>query len=342
MQLFVYEHTTSGALIDNTLAADSIIHEGNEMLLAVLRECCSLAVVDPVILRDSRLPLINFGNNNADVYIHIVETKENYLSLWQQCLAESDAVLIIAPETDNSLYQLHQQAMAFDSVILGCQLDAIMLASNKLYCDKHLKYHAIPAAPSCSAQAWQNASFDAVNGYIVKPVDGAGCIDTLIFNDKAQLEQYLLWQDEQVLRQTLIQGYVEGIALSLSLLISKADVLVLAINRQYIRQNDNMLTFHGCLVNDLDSHYLTLSQSTSLAQQVKQAIPGLWGFVGIDIVLGSGGPIIVDINPRLTSAYLGVGRSLSLNLIALLLTMKSQGIDALPAISQRQQVDISL
>ena len=343
MKLFIYEHITSGALIDNMPVNNGLMNEGNQMLSAVVGECFTLDAIQPVILRDSRLPPLDCGAADADIDVHTVETRENYLFLWQQCLTTSDAVLLIAPETNNSLYQLHQQAMVFNSTILGCTPDAIMLTSNKLSCDNYLKRHAIAVAPSVVAHKWQSTSFDVLYGYIVKPIDGAGCIDTLLFANKVQLAQYLSEQEENSLRHTLVQAYIKGAALSLSLLISKTDVLVLAINRQHIQRNGNILTFHGCLVNDLDSYDLTLSQATRWAQQIKQVIPGLWGFVGIDVVLrDDGGLVVVDINPRITSAYPGVGQSLGLNLIDLLLKMTAQGMDALPAILNRQQVDIIL
>ena len=119
------------------------------------------------------------------------------------------------------------------------------------------------------------------------------------------------------------------------------NVSVLSINRQKITQSGNALIFNGCVINDLNSHSFSLSQASKLAQQIQQAISGLWGFVGIDLMLSLDGAIVIDINPRLTTSYIGLKQSLGLNPIKLLLTMHKQGIIALPTLKQRQQVEIS-
>jgi len=48
-----------------------------------------------------------------------------------------------------------------------------------------------------------------------------------------------------------------------------------------------------------------------LAMQVHQALPGLRGFVGIDLVWHAlRGPVVIEVNPRLTCAYVGLSQAL--------------------------------
>jgi len=57
-----------------------------------------------------------------------------------------------------------------------------------------------------------------------------------------------------------------------------------------------------------------------LAAQVVKAIPGLRGFVGIDLVWhAQRGPVVIEVNPRVTCAYVGLSASLARNLAAELL-----------------------
>ncbi len=59
---------------------------------------------------------------------------------------------------------------------------------------------------------------------------------------------------------------------------------------------------------------------TFVARDVVQAIPGLRGFVGIDIVWHEQrGPVVIEVNPRLTCAYIGLSAALGRNLAAELL-----------------------
>jgi predicted ATP-grasp superfamily ATP-dependent carboligase len=45
----------------------------------------------------------------------------------------------------------------------------------------------------------------------------------------------------------------------------------------------------------------------------------LWGYVGVDLVLADAGPIVLEINPRLTTSYCGLRDALGINPAALVL-----------------------
>ena len=54
-----------------------------------------------------------------------------------------------------------------------------------------------------------------------------------------------------------------------------------------------------------------------LAARVHRAVPGLRGFVGIDLVWHpQHGPVVIEVNPRVTCAYVGLSRALGRNLAA--------------------------
>ncbi len=44
----------------------------------------------------------------------------------------------------------------------------------------------------------------------------------------------------------------------------------------------------------------------SIAERVVEAFPGLKGYIGIDFVLTEHKAFIVDVNPRLTTSYVGL------------------------------------
>ena len=56
-----------------------------------------------------------------------------------------------------------------------------------------------------------------------------------------------------------------------------------------------------------------------LADRVAAAIPGLWGYVGVDLLLTPAGPVVLEINPRLTTSYCGLRAALGINTAALVL-----------------------
>ena len=141
--------------------------------------------------------------------------------------------------------------------------------------------------------------------------------------------------------QVIIQPYLEGISASLSLLVSDDDLDVLAINQQHITTSQQQLKLTACSIN-ASSLPFTLEQAHQLAQQIRIAIPGLWGHIGIDIILAQDTAFVIDINPRLTSSYIALSDSLNLNPMSRLLNMRSQGLMALPPISQRKTVEFDL
>lgn len=341
MKLFVYEHITSGALSEQCLP-DSLAHEGNAMLIAVLHDCAALDGVYLSTMRDKRLPALVLFDDLSQHSCHLVSTPVQYAQSWQDCLDKADAVLIIAPETDNVLADLQQQAFTANKHIIGCQPDAIRLTSHKNKCNQHLIKHNIPAIKTTRASDWPTQSFTSSSGFVLKPIDGAGCIDTYQFNDSDALKQHLSTQTLATLTHAIIQPYLQGCSISLSLLASHDDIEVLAINRQHIKQSQQQLTLAACTVNALDVIPFTLEQAHQLAQQIHTAIPGLWGHIGIDIILMDDLAFVVDINPRITSSYLALSDSLNLNPMSRLFEMKEKTLAALPVITQRKTIELIL
>jgi len=55
------------------------------------------------------------------------------------------------------------------------------------------------------------------------------------------------------------------------------------------------------------------------AVRVCEAIPGLRGYIGVDLVLTKSEAVVIEVNPRLTTAYLGVRSALDKNVAAMAL-----------------------
>ncbi|MDH5637979.1 MAG: ATP-grasp domain-containing protein, partial [Nitrospinota bacterium] len=60
----------------------------------------------------------------------------------------------------------------------------------------------------------------------------------------------------------------------------------------------------------------------SLAQIAKElwnGIPGLAGFWGIDYIMTPDGPVVIEVNPRLTTSYCALGEATGVNPAAMIL-----------------------
>jgi Predicted ATP-utilizing enzyme (ATP-grasp superfamily) len=73
---------------------------------------------------------------------------------------------------------------------------------------------------------------------------------------------------------------------------------------------DNRGHFYGVVVNGIPQYF---AEFEVIAKNIVNCIPGLSGYVGIDLVLSEGGPLVIEINPRLTTAYAGLRQSLGKN-----------------------------
>jgi len=128
-----------------------------------------------------------------------------------------------------------------------------------------------------------------------------------------------------------LEPWVDGQALSLSLLCELGRAELLSVNRQRIRRDrDGALHYDGVDIDVLPGRDARCVRLAALAARTAAALPGLRGFVGIDVVWHEQhGPVLIEINPRLTCAYVGLSRRLGRNLAAEVLALqKLERLDA--------------
>lgn len=338
MKVFVYEHITSGALINESLPP-SLANEGNEMLSAIVHDMALLSDIDLIILRDSRLePFLDVVNHPRH-HCLTIDNNHSFQQHYACSINNADAVLIIAPETDGGLQNLQQSVLNQHKYLLGCQPIATQICTDKFICHQQLVSNNVLTPHTLPANDWSLNPFNSPSGFIVKPRDGAGCIDTLFFAERSDLETWLT-STPILHNKMIIQPYIEGQTLSLTVLMDHYESHVLAVNQQYIERNNGRFSFHGCSVNGITEVQFNLSNAVAIAQSIHLAIPGLWGFVGIDLIVTDNDAYIVEINPRLTTAYVGLHKSLNLNPIQLLLTMMEHGLSSLPLNIQRKPIEV--
>jgi len=90
-------------------------------------------------------------------------------------------------------------------------------------------------------------------------------------------------------------------------------------------------------VGGMEEHREAFSR---LADDIAALLPGLWGYNGIDVVCGGKGIVVLEINPRLTTSYVGLGESLGRNPAELVLGLLEEG--PLPPCRPRKVVTIEM
>jgi predicted ATP-grasp superfamily ATP-dependent carboligase len=148
----------------------------------------------------------------------------------------------------------------------------------------------------------------------VKPDDGAGCEDTAVAPHRDAARSLLAANP----RRMVAQPWIDGEPASLSVLCASGRSTLLAVNRQEVRIVEQSVMVNRLVVNaitDIDGRL------AALAEAVVRAIPGLWGYIGIDLVRTPDGPVVLEVNPRLTTSYCGLEAALGLNVAELVLKL---------------------
>lgn len=302
MRLLVIEFITGGGLAGAALP-EGLAAEGAMMLEAVLHDASLLEDLRLTIARDRRLPALPDGPD-------VVMIDDAPWTRWEQCIGDADAVLPIAPETGGALERLNALVLAHDKLLLGCAPQAVAIGASKRRTAQRLSEHGVPAVVALSAGY---ALPPSAHGWVLKPDDGAGSERTFFATTEAQLRDCLAAVG---MNDFVVTPYLPGVPMSLSLLCTAARVRVLACNRQVTERKGAELRQKGVTVNGAAERALELR---ALGERVYEAIPGLSGYVGVDFIDTPEGPTVLEINPRLTTAYAGLSRSLGVNALNLLL-----------------------
>ncbi|HEX6827514.1 MAG TPA: ATP-grasp domain-containing protein [Burkholderiales bacterium] len=319
MKIFAYEFITGGGLAREPLPA-SLAREGDLMARALARDLGDVPGVELWMSRDPRLPALGGARSLRP------EPGEEPLAAYRRMVQECDAAWPVAPETGGMLEALSRITLESGKLLLGSRPEAVKVAASKRATAQRLASCGIAALPAyVEGEAWPDIS----GPWVVKPDDGAGSGDTFRWPDRARAADWLAARGPGF----IAQPWVEGDALSLSALFADGDARLLAVNRQHLALTKGRVALEALTVNaltDADGRFARLAGS------VAHALPGLWGYAGVDLVDTPGGPVVVEVNPRLTTSWCALREALGANPAALVLQLLESGrLPPLPAAPAR-------
>lgn len=159
---------------------------------------------------------------------------------------------------------------------------------------------------------------------VLKPVDGIGCSDVYLLDDQADFQRLQATISDH--DNYILQPYIQGRTLSLSCLFADGRGWLLSCNEQQIETIDGRFELLACRVNvQADT-----GTCRRLIDRIALAIPVLWGYSGIDLIVSDAGLWVVEINPRLTTSFAGLRDALGINTAQLVLDL----LDGTPEISR--------
>lgn len=289
MTILVVEYITGGGLATESLPVE-LAREGEVIVNAKLKDLANRSLM---LLRDWRLP--------APAALPRCQAAElmpvrDFARAWQAALAQAEMVWLTAPETGGVLMELSCQVLAAGKKLLGASPQAVRLAGDKLATLGILMQAGVECVPG-----WLIKDFTAQvpPPWVVKPRDGVGCEGAALVKDWGELACFP--------EDFLLQPWVAGEPMSLSVLFAGGEAVLLSVNRQVVQNREGGFALLGCEVN-VSPHLDGYLQA--LCQRIASAVPGLWGYAGVDFIMTATGARVLEINPRLTLSYAGLSEAL--------------------------------
>jgi predicted ATP-grasp superfamily ATP-dependent carboligase len=300
MHHFIFEFITGGGLSQQDLS-QTLIKEGEMMVRTLLKELSEAGQTDVSLCRDHRLELID---NIAQQHVISSQVAEAFLP---ELVSQADVAWLIAPETNNCLLSLANLFIEQDNLFIGSSPDAIEISASKLTTNKVLVASHIN---TIETRALNDIVPGSSTGWIIKPDDGVGGEDCYFIDDVNKLsEKKISYKSSNM----IVQPYIKGESMSMSLLVYGSDFRLLACNKQYIEIKDTVVCLTAIGVNECLQFK---EQMMILAKKIIDTISGFAGYIGIDVIESNNELLVLDINPRFTTAYAGISESLGLNITA--------------------------
>lgn len=306
LKILVFEYITGGGFNTSELPG-ALAREGLLMLSSLINDLAKIERVDFLVMLDNRL--CGRINLPASQCAYIKAGHDSWQE-FQRLLLTCDAVWPIAPETDGILQKLCELVERSGKLLLTSPASVVALTGNKWLTYQHLRQHAINTVATERLEA-----FNYANGeWIIKPVDGVGCQGSHLITSQDEFYPLVERLDAS---QYIIQPHLQGQKTSLSCLFKQGKGWLVCVNLQRFDINNRQYQLTGIdiNINTLTSRYI------GLVDGLAKALPGLWGYVGIDLIETDEEIKVLEINPRLTTSYAGIHEARGINCVHAVLAL---------------------
>ena len=304
------------------------------MLTALLNDLRQLDGVELTVFRDYRLRPLPSSVKFANLNVQILTPDQNFHETWKIAIEQSDAVWPIAPETEGVLEQLSRDVELARRLLLNSPSSAIRLTASKIKTIQRCHEYGVQTVPTVFLQQFTD---DFPGPWVIKPDDGVGGEGSRIVTDRNRLEAL---KNERHSHKLIVQPLITAESGSLSLLFDAIGYRFLSFNKQLIKRVDGRFHLAGCSVNVVDEYWNIYH---NLGRSIACAFPTLWGYVGVDVI-GCGEQVkVLEINPRLTTSFVGLAPSLGINVAGMILDMLHSPLSDTATSPHRQtRFDINL
>ena len=316
--ILVFEYFTASGEKDKC-----IISEAEALIFALLKDLADFDV-DLVINKSYENVVNNYENVNpilidCDVIDWLEDNAANF-----------NKAIFIAAENNNNLYNITKILEENNVKTYTSSAEACLKSS-----DKYETYEALPndvpqprsfrfkidpkgywkRAIENLHEKWQAEDPLTPLKLIIKPLVGVDCENIVIIEDIKDLSYDL----EQIFppgSRIIVQEYIEGTDISVSLISDGKKAIPISLNQQFVELKNNKGTYEGGKL-PYESKYE--QEAFEIATKAVEAIDGIKGFVGVDLLINADekdiySVYLLEINSRFTTPYVGLSKVANFNI----------------------------
>jgi predicted ATP-grasp superfamily ATP-dependent carboligase len=316
LRLLVYEHVSGGGFADSEIAP-SVLCEGFGMLRTLVADF-KAAGHNVTSTLDSRIARLNppIGADCVVPISSLQDAQENF----QKIAERVEAVYVVAPETKSVLRSLVGFVERKKPASLNCSACAIEKLSDKAFFYESLRKIGLPHPETMMFSVADDLkevrrTIRGVLSFplVFKPSTGVSCCGLSMVGNEDQIAGALeKIKQESSSEHFLVQELIIGAAASVSLISTGTRAVPISLNRQdvTIGKPEACSEYSGGLVPF--DHSLQ-AEAFEVAKKLVEFFKELRGYVGVDFVLNEDEPVVVEVNPRLTTSYVGLRRVVNFN-----------------------------
>jgi len=278
------------------------------------------------LAREGQMILDALLSNFAKLPVEmIVATKNDF----QNQLKTVDAIWLIAPECDGILERFCRYVEHQNKQLLTSPAKAVALTANKFSTFQILNAAQIQTVPTEIFNSVFN--YDQTKEWLIKPIDGVGAENTFLLTSPKE------WNNLPALdKNYIIQPHLHGEKTSLSCLFKNGFARLVCVNVQIFEVIDQQYVLQNIKVNcKLDD-----GRYQKLVSEIAQAFPDLFGYAGIDLIETENACFVLEINPRLTTSFVGIEKALGLNVAECVLELLQCDVQKLKSYPNTLNVEI--
>jgi predicted ATP-grasp superfamily ATP-dependent carboligase len=307
LRLLVYEHVSGGGCADEAILS-SVLCEGFGMLRTLIADF-KAAGHNVTTTLDSRIARLN-PPIDADYVVPVSSARETRANL-QKIAEHVDVAYIIAPETDGILRSLVELVDQTGTPSLNCSASAIEKVSNKAVFYDFMRKMGLRTPETMTFSTGDDLTEikKAVRGsypLMVKPANGvSGCGLSIVKNEDQISDAVGKIRKETSGTQFLAQELINGTAASVSLLSTGKKTLAVSLNQQSVKVEtpEASSSYNG---GSVPFDHPRRAEACEVAEKIVESFRDLRGYVGVDFVLSEDEAVAIEVNPRLTTSYVGL------------------------------------